>query len=82
MPEPRLVRPEPRLGPRRQSPTPEQSAKKATSRRPSPPGQPEHAIVNLRLVLPRAMVERLVARAIRESVRLEAVVEEVLGQHP
>ena len=58
--------------------TPEQIAKTATSRRPSPPGQPDKAVVNLRLLLTRPLLERLSARAIREGVQLAAVVEEIL----
>ena len=68
MPKPSPVPQEPRSGSRTPRLTPEQTAKKATGRRRSPPGQPEHVIVNLRLVLPRVMVERLLAQAIRESV--------------
>jgi hypothetical protein len=64
---------------RRTAPTPEQIAKKVTDKRPSPPGQPEKAELTLRLVLPRAVLERLSARAIREGRNLEAVVAEILG---
>jgi hypothetical protein len=49
-----------------------------TDKRPSPPGQPDLAEITLRLVLPRAVLERLGARAIREERKLEAVVAKVL----
>ena len=62
----------------RQPRTPEQLARAATERRPSPPGRPDRVVVNVRLVLPRPLVEQLVARAIRQGVRLEVVVEELL----
>ena len=45
----------------------------------SPPGQPDKAEITLRLVLPRAVLERLRARAIREGRNVEAVVGEILG---
>jgi hypothetical protein len=82
MPKPNIIPPEPRKGPRKIPPTPEQMAKTATSRRPSPPGQPDKAVVTLRLLLTRPIVERLSARAIREGVQLEAVVEEILEGVP
>jgi hypothetical protein len=82
MPKPSIFPPERRKGPQMVPPTPEQMAKKATNRRPSPPGQPDKAVVNLRLRLSRPIVERLSARAIREGVQLEAVVEEILGGVP
>jgi hypothetical protein len=74
MPKLTLVPPPPQKVP----PTPEQIAKRATNRRRSPPGQPEKAVVTLRLLLPRPLVERWSARAIREDVPLAAVVEEIL----
>jgi hypothetical protein len=82
MPKPSPFPLEPRKGPRKIPPTPEQMAKTATSRRPSPPGQPDKAVVTLRLLLTRPIVERLSARAIREGVQLEAVVEEILEGVP
>jgi hypothetical protein len=82
MPKPSPFPLEPRKGPRKIPPTPEQMAKAATSRRPSPPGQPDKAVVTLRLLLTRPIVERLSARAIREDVRLEVVVEEILEGVP
>ena len=61
------------------APTPEQTAKIVTDKRKSPPGQPDKAEITLRLVLPRAVLERLSARAIREGRNVEAVVAEILG---
>ena len=63
---------------RRAAPTPEQTAKIVTDKRKSPPGQPDKAEITLRLVLPRAVLERLSARAIREGRNVEAVVAEML----
>jgi hypothetical protein len=83
MPKLTLVPPPPRKDdPQKGPPTPEQIAKKATNRRLSPPGQPEKAVVTLRLLLPRPLVERLSARAIREDVPLAAVVEAILEGVP
>jgi hypothetical protein len=83
MPKLTLVPPPPlKDDPQKGPPTPEQIAKTATHRRPSPPGQPDKAVVNLRLLLSRPLVEQLSARAIREGVRLEAVVEEILEGVP
>ena len=59
--------------------TPEQVAKTVTDKRPSPPGQPTKVEITLRLVLPRAVLERLSARAIREGRNVEAVVAEILA---
>jgi hypothetical protein len=63
---------------RRQAPTPEQTAKIVTAKRPSPVGQLDKAELTLRLVLPRAALERLTARAIREQRKLEALIQEIL----
>ena len=41
-------------------------------------GRPELAAITLRLALPRAVLERLRARAIRESRKLEALIQEIL----
>jgi hypothetical protein len=41
-------------------------------------GQPELAAITLRLALPRAVLERLRARAIRETRKLESVIREIL----
>ena len=65
--------------PRRRTPTPEQVAKAVTDKRPSPVGQPTKVEISLRLVLPRAVFERLGARAIREGRNVEAVVVEILA---
>jgi hypothetical protein len=63
---------------RRPTPTPEAIAKSVTDRDPSPVGSPELAAITLRLALPRAVFERLRARAIREQRKLEALVQEIL----
>jgi hypothetical protein len=65
---------------RRTPPTPEAIAKTVTDRDPSPPGMPELAAITLRLALPRAVLERLRARAIREQRKLEALVQEILEE--
>jgi hypothetical protein len=70
--------PEPRKGPKKIPPTPEQIAKVVTDKRPSPVGQPTKAEITLRLVLPRAALERLSARALREGRKLEALIQEIL----
>ena len=64
---------------RRATPTPEAIAKTVTDRDPSPVGQPNKAEITLRLSLPRAVLERLRARAIREGRKLEALVQEILA---
>ena len=46
---------------------------------PSPPGQPDLAQITLRLALPRATVERLRARAIREGRNVEGLIAEILA---
>jgi len=56
--------------------TPEQIARKLTSRRPSPPGIPHRVELALRISFPRTLVERLTAQAIREARRLEQVIIE------
>ena len=63
---------------RRASPTPEEIAKIVTDKRPSPVGMPTKAEIGLRLVLPRAALERLTARAMREGRKLEALIQEIL----
>jgi hypothetical protein len=64
---------------RRTAPTPEQIAKIVVAKLPSPPGMPEKAQITLRLVLPRAVLERLSARAHREKYpSLAALVQRVL----
>jgi hypothetical protein len=64
---------------RRTAPTPEQVAKALTDKRPSPPGQPTKVEISLRLALPRAVLERLSAQAIRQGRNIEAVVAEILA---
>ena len=63
---------------RRKAPTPEQLAKTVTDKRPSPAGLPDKAEITLRLSLPRAVLERLTARALREGRKLEALIQEIL----
>jgi hypothetical protein len=63
---------------RRATPTPEAMAKTVTDRDPSPVGQPGKAEITLRLALPRAVLERLRVRAIRETRKLEALIQEIL----
>ena len=63
---------------RRATPTPEAIAKTVTDRDPSPVGMPELAMITLRLALPRVVLERLRARALREGRNLEALVQEIL----
>jgi hypothetical protein len=63
---------------RRAAPTPEAIAKTVTDRDPSPVGLPHKAEITLRLSLPRAVLERLRVRAIREHRKLEALVQEIL----
>jgi hypothetical protein len=63
---------------RRTTPTPEAIAKTVTDRDPSPVGQLGKAEITLRLVLPRAVLEQLRARAIRERRKLEALIQEIL----
>jgi hypothetical protein len=59
-------------------PRPEAIAKTVTDRDPSPVGLPNRAEITLRLSLPRAVLERLRARAIREQRKLEALVQAIL----
>jgi hypothetical protein len=54
-------------------------AKTVTDRDPSPPGQLDKAEITLRLLLPRAVLERLRARAIRETRKLEAIIQEIIA---
>ena len=65
-------------GPRPTRPTPEQFAKTVTDKRPSPPRQPEKVEIILEIVLPRALAERVSARAIRETREVEALIAEIL----
>ena len=71
--------PAPRSRPhKRRAPTPEQVAKTVTDKRPSPPRQPEKVEIILEIVLPRALAERVSARAIRETREVEALIAEIL----
>jgi len=79
MPKLSLVPPVPRKDPKKVAPTPEQIAKIVTAKLKSPVGQPDKAEITLRLVLPRAVLERLTARAHREEYpSLAALVQAVL----
>jgi len=53
-------------------------AKTVTDRDPTPAGQLDKPEITLRLVLPRAVLERLRARAIRETRKLEAIMQEII----
>jgi hypothetical protein len=64
---------------RRKPPTPEQIAKVVTAKLKSPVGLPDKAELALKVVLPRAVLERLMARAHRENYpSLAAWVQAVL----
>ncbi len=58
--------------------TPEELAKRLVSRRPSPPGIPNRVELTLKISLPRDLVERLTARAIREGRSIEQLVMEMI----
>lgn len=81
-PNPSPVPPEPesRKPPKKIPPTPEQTAKTVTAKRRSPPGELDKVEIALRLVLPRAVLERLTAHAIREQRKLEALIQELLEE--
>jgi hypothetical protein len=79
MPKPSLVPLGPRKGRQKVAPTPEQIAKVVTAKLGSPVGMPDKAELPLKLVLPRAVIERLMVRARREgSPSLAAWVQGVL----
>jgi hypothetical protein len=81
MPKPSLIplEPEPRKLPKKIPPTPEQIAAAVTAKLKSPAGQPDKTEVPLKVVLPRAAVARLIARAQREGhPSLAALVQAVL----
>jgi hypothetical protein len=64
---------------RRKPPTPEHIAKVVTAKLKSPVGMPDKAELTLRVVLPRAVIERLMVRAHRENYpSLAAWVQAVL----
>jgi hypothetical protein len=63
---------------RRRPPTPQQIAQVVTAKLKSPVGQPDKAELALRVVVPRAVLERMRARAIRETCKLEALIREIL----
>ena len=64
--------------PRRKPPTPEQIAKVVTAKLKSPVGMPDKAELPLKVVLPRAVLERLTARAHREGYPSLAALVQVL----
>jgi len=63
---------------RRAPPTPDQTARIVVAKLTSPVGFPDKAELTLRLSLPRAVLERLAARAMREGRKLEALIQEIL----
>jgi hypothetical protein len=70
---PLVASPKPRAGVE-----PEQAAKVAVARRARPSALPDHVRLTLTLDVPRALAERLSARAIREARNLEAAVIAIL----
>jgi hypothetical protein len=58
----------------------EEAATIAVTRRTKPSVTPGQVKLTLTLDMPRALVERLSARAIREGKNLEAVIMEILGR--
>jgi hypothetical protein len=71
-----------RIPPKKIPPTPEQLAKAAVAKRPKVLGRPDRVEVVLRFTLPRDVMERLTARAIREGRSIESVVAELLEHEP
>jgi len=49
-----------------------------TDKRPSPVGQPTKVEISLRLVLPRRAFERLIARAIRDGINAQSLIERLI----
>ena len=81
MPKPSLLPPEPesRKPLKKIAPTPAQIARIVTAKLASPVGMPDKAELALKLVLPRAVIERLMVRARAEGApSLAAWVQEVL----
>jgi hypothetical protein len=77
--KPTLIPTKPRKRPQKGAPTPEQIAQVVTAKRKSPAGLPDKGELALRVVLPRAVTERLMARARREGYpSLTAWVQAVL----
>ena len=72
------LEPEPRKGPKKIPPTPEQTAKIVMAKLKSPVGIPDKAELAPRLSLPRAVIERLMVRARRDGSRVAAWVQGVL----
>jgi len=59
---------------------PEEAAKDYIRRRAKPSVVPGHVKLTFTLDMPRALAERLSARAIREGINLEAILMEILGK--
>ena len=59
--------------------SPEQMAKASVAKRPSPVGQPDKVELAVKLVVRRDVAERLTARAIREGRKIEALMQDILG---
>jgi len=79
MPKPSIFPPELRKGPQKIALTREQIAAGVTAKLKSPVGMPDKAELPLKLVLPRAVIERLMVRAGREGApSLAAWVQAVL----
>jgi hypothetical protein len=73
MGKPSIFRPEARPGPRRAHPG---AARQVGDRSaPEPTGQPDEAVINLRLLLPRPVLARVVGRSIQEGGELNALPE-------
>jgi hypothetical protein len=66
-PSPLPSEPESRKPPQKVAPTPEQIAKIVTAKLATPVGMPDKAELPLKVVLPRAVIERLMVRASREN---------------
>jgi hypothetical protein len=79
-PEQLPLTPAPAPKPRLAATAPERAAKAYIARRTKPSVVPGRVKVTFTLDIPRALAERLSARAIREGKNLEAVVIEILGE--
>ena len=58
--------------------TPEEIARATVAKLSSPVGAPDKAELAVRLVLPRAALERLIARAIRDGVNVPGLIETLI----
>ncbi len=63
---------------RRAAPTPERSRRRSRIATRARWASRELAMITLRLALPRAVLERLRGRAIREGRKVEAIIQEIL----